>query len=177
MPFIRVTCPKNAFTAEQKEKLAERIVYEAVKQEVDPVTESSKATSRLVFNEIDEHNCFPGGVSLVQHPERVFWIVEVIPPAGLWNQSRRDALHSVVARVFVDVLGDDGSVFEQDGMRVSPAYLLQLYTLVVEIPEGNWGGGGQTLEAGIIGKIMGATTERLAEIQENAARLKAARVL
>jgi hypothetical protein len=82
-----------------------------------------------------------------------------------------------IAKGFVEILGDDGSVFEREDTRISPAYLMRLH-VVVEIPEGSWGAGGQTIDTEIISKLIGATQvpARLAEARENAAKIKAALV-
>jgi phenylpyruvate tautomerase PptA (4-oxalocrotonate tautomerase family) len=146
MPFIRVNCPKHALTAEQKAKLAPLLVEALISQEIDPVTEIGRAATALMFNELDEHNCFPGGVSLVEHPEKKFWIVEAVVAASFFNQARRDAMQTAVAKAFVEILGDDGSVLDREGVRISPAYLMRLHTVIVEIPEGSWGAGGQTID-------------------------------
>jgi hypothetical protein len=42
MPLIRVNCPENSLTAEQKAKLAPLLVDALMRQEVDPVTEAGK---------------------------------------------------------------------------------------------------------------------------------------
>lgn len=178
MPFIRVTYPTHGLTVEQKAKLAPRLVEELIAQEFDPVTENGRNGVPLVFDELDERNCFPGGLPLVEHPERTFWIVEAMVAASFFNQARRDALQTAIAKAFVDVLGDDGSVIERGDLRIAPAYLVRLYTIIIEIPEGSWGAGGQTVETDKIGKILGGAQkkERLAELQENIVRLKATRV-
>jgi hypothetical protein len=87
-------------------------------------------------------------------------------------------MQSAVAKAFVDILGDDGSVLDREGVRISPAYLMRLHTVVVEIPEGSWGAGGQTIDTEKISKLIGATQgpKRLAEAKENAAKMKAARI-
>jgi hypothetical protein len=83
-----------------------------------------------------------------------------------------------IAKAFVDILGDDGTMLDREGIRIAPAYLMRLHVVVVEIPEGSWGAGGQTIDTDKISKLIGATQgpKRLAEARENAARLKAARV-
>ncbi|WP_141957632.1 tautomerase family protein [Actinoallomurus bryophytorum] len=178
MPFLRITHPAGAFTADQKEKLAASLAYGVMAQELDPVTENSIDATPVVFDEIALHNCFPGGRPLTRHPDKVFWIVEALVAAAFFDQAHRDALQAAVARSFVEVLGDDGSEVMRGDLRISPAYLLRLYTVIVEIPEGSWGAGGRTIEVDQIGQILGAGAgaERLAEAQENAAKLKAARV-
>ena len=55
-------------------------------------------------------------------------------------------MQTAVARAFVQVLGDDGSVLYREGIRISPAYLMRLHGVIGEIPEGSWGAGGQTID-------------------------------
>jgi phenylpyruvate tautomerase PptA (4-oxalocrotonate tautomerase family) len=178
MPFIRITHPVGSLTADQKEKLASSLAYEVMAQELDPVTENSIAMTPVVFDEVEERNFFPGGKPLAQHAGNTRWIVEVVVAAAFFNQARRNALQTAVGKAFVDLLGDDGSEVVRGSLRISPAYLLHLHSVIVEIPEGNWGSGGQTIEIEEIGQILGSHEgmERLAEAQENAAKLKAARV-
>jgi phenylpyruvate tautomerase PptA (4-oxalocrotonate tautomerase family) len=178
MPFIRVNCPKGALTAAQKAKLAPRLVEALIQQEIDPVTDIGRAATGLLFNEIDVENCFPGGVPLSEYPEKTFWIVEAFVAASYFGQKQRDAMQVLVAKAFIDVLGDDNTVLEREDICISPAYLMRLHTVLVEIPEGSWGAGGQTIDTEKISKLIGATQgpERLAEVKAIAARMKAARL-
>lgn len=82
------------------------------------MTENGRAVSPVVFNEIDEHDFFPGGRSLVHHSEKAYWIVAAVLAASLFNQARRDALQSEVAGAFVHVLGDDGSAIERERLHI-----------------------------------------------------------
>jgi phenylpyruvate tautomerase PptA (4-oxalocrotonate tautomerase family) len=178
MPFIRVNCPKGALTAEQKAELAPRLVQALIRQEIDPVTEIGTAATGCFFNELDEKNCFPGGVPLSDHPDNMFWTVEAIVAASYFSQPRRDEMQRDVAAAFVDVLGDDGSVLERGGIRISPAYLMRLQVVVVEIAEGSWGAGGQTVDTEKISKLIGATQgpARLAEALELGEKMRKARL-
>jgi phenylpyruvate tautomerase PptA (4-oxalocrotonate tautomerase family) len=178
MPFIRVNCPTGALTADQKAKLAPRLVRALIRQEIDPVTEIGTAATGFFFNEINADNCFPGGVPLSEHPERVFWTVEAFVAASFFSQPRRDEMQTDIAKAFVEILGDDGTALEREDIRITPAYLMRLHVVVVEIPEGSWGAGGQTIDTEKISKLIGATQgpKRLAEARENAARLKTTRV-
>jgi len=56
-------------------------------------------------------------------------------------------------------------------------YFVRLYTLIIEIPEGNWGAGRRTVSAVEIGKLAGTdqSRQRFAELQQNTAKLKATR--
>jgi phenylpyruvate tautomerase PptA (4-oxalocrotonate tautomerase family) len=180
MPIIRVTCPEKALTAEQKAQLAPLLTDGVMGQEIDPVTDAGRDITALVFNEIADHNCFIGGRPLdkPKHPGDTFWLVEIMVAAGFFDQARREAVQAAIKKAFLTVLGDDGSVIEHDGVRVSPAYFVRLYTLIIEIPEGNWGAGGRTVSAVEIGKLAGTdqSRQRFTELQENTAKLKATRV-
>jgi phenylpyruvate tautomerase PptA (4-oxalocrotonate tautomerase family) len=180
MPVIRVSCPANALTAEQKAQLAPLLTDGVMGQEVDPVTDAGRDITTLMFNEIADHNCFIGGtpVDKPKHPGDTFWMVEIIVAAGFFDQARREAVQAAVKKAFVTVLDDDGSVMEHDGVRVSPTYLVRLASLIIEIPEGSWGVGGRTSSAVEIGKLAGTdqSRKRFTELQENTARLKATRV-
>jgi phenylpyruvate tautomerase PptA (4-oxalocrotonate tautomerase family) len=177
MPYIRVNCLTGALKHAQKTKLANRLVEIVMGQEIEPLTDIGRATTPVLFNEIDEHNWFPGGVALVAHPEKTFFIIEAVVAASFFSQPRRDAVQTQVAAAFVDVLGDDGTKIERDGVTISPAYLMRLHTVIIEIPEGSWGAGGRTVDTELIGKFIGATLgpERFAEARALAVKMKAAR--
>jgi hypothetical protein len=68
-------------------------------------------------------------------------------------------------------------VLEREGIRISPAYLMRLHVVVVEIPEGSWGAGGQTIDTEKISKLIGATKgpARRAEALELVEKMKQAR--
>ena len=121
MPFIRVNCPKGALTAEQKATLAPRLVQALIRQEIDPVTEIGTAATGFFYNEVDVENCFPGGVSLTKHPERMFWTVEAFVAASYFSQRRRDEMQADIAKAFVDVLGDDGTVMQREDITIKPS--------------------------------------------------------
>lgn len=178
MPFIRVNCPKGALTAAQKASLAPRLVRALIRQEIDPVTEIGTAATGFFINELEVENCFPGGVPLAEHPENVFWTVEAFVAASYFSQPRRDEMQREIAAAFVDVLGDDGSVLEREDIRIAPAYLMRLHVIIVEIPEGSWGAGGQTIDTAKISKLIGATQgpTRLAEALELGEKMKSARL-
>jgi phenylpyruvate tautomerase PptA (4-oxalocrotonate tautomerase family) len=178
MPFIRVNCPKGALSAEQKAKLAPRLVHALIRQEIDPVTEGGTAKTGMFFNELDVENCFHGGVPLSEHPENTFWTVEAFVAASYFSQPRRDAMQRDVAQAFVDVIGDDGTVMQHGDIRISPAYLMRLHVVFVEIPEGSWGAGGQTIDTEKIGTLLGAAEgpTRYAEALALGKKMKAARL-
>ena len=58
MPVIRVTCPENALTDQQKEALATLLIDAVMIQEVDPVNEVARNATFIVHNEIPKKNCY-----------------------------------------------------------------------------------------------------------------------
>lgn len=178
MPYIRVNCLTDSLDSRQKATLATRLVDIVMGAEIEPLTDIGRAATPVLFNEIDLHNWFPGGVPLAESRDRTFFIVEAVVAASFFTQARRDKVQTEVAQAFVHVLGDDGSVLEREGVTISPAYLMRLHTVFVEIPEGSWGAGGRTVDTPLIGKVIGATRgpERFAEAQALGARMRAARL-
>jgi phenylpyruvate tautomerase PptA (4-oxalocrotonate tautomerase family) len=169
MPVIRVTCSANALTDKQKAALAPRLIEAVMRQEVDPVTEFAMSATFTVFNEIPEKDCYVS--------KEPFWLVEGMTAAGFFTQKRRDAAHAAVTKAFLDVLGDDGSSIVLGGTRISPAYLVRLYFLLIEIPEGSWGAAGRQMSALEIGQLIGATEdpERWSKLKVNTAKHQASR--
>ena len=64
------------------------------------------------------------------------------------------------------------------GQHIAPGYLKGLYCLMLEIPEGSWGAWGHTVSAMEIAAVAGTDKNmgRFKELQQNTAKLKAARV-
>jgi phenylpyruvate tautomerase PptA (4-oxalocrotonate tautomerase family) len=169
MPLIRVTYPAKALTDKQKNALAPLLVDGVMLQEVDPITETAKNATVVVFNEIPEKDWY-----MSKEPG---WVVEVSVLAGYFNQKRREAAHAAVNKAFVEVLGDDGSSIELENVRVSPKYLSCLWILLIEIPEGSWGFAGRQTSGLEIGHILGSDKDhdRWSELKENTAKLQASR--
>ncbi len=178
MPFIRVNCPRGSLSPAQKTQLAPRLVQALIRQEIDPVTDIGTAATGFFYNEVDVENCFPGGMALSEHPEKVFWTVEAFVAASYFTQKRRDEMQRDIAKAFVDILGDDGTVMQREDIQIKPAYLMRLHVVIIEIPEGSWGAGGQTIDTVKISKLIGATQgpDRLNEALELGKRMKEARL-
>jgi hypothetical protein len=138
-------------------------------QEVDPVTDVARNATFIVYNEVAPQNCYLGN--------EPFYLVEAMTAAGFFTQERRDAAQAAITKAFLSVLGDDGSSVEMNGHRISPAYMLRVYALLVEIPEGSWGATGRGLDALEIGELIGSDKDpkRWAELKVTTAKQQAAR--
>src|SRR5262249_19042188 len=100
MPLIRINCPEDSLTNDQKAKLAALLIDALMRQEVDPVTENGKQGTLLVFNEIAHRNCFVAGKADLDGTTP-FWVVELFADAGFFNQKRRDTAQIDVGKAFV----------------------------------------------------------------------------
>ena len=169
MPVIRVTYPEGGLTDKQKEALAVPLIDAVMIQEVDPVNEVARNATFIVYNEIPKKNCYVS--------KEPFWLVEGMTAAGFFNQARRDEAQAAVVKAFTDVLGDDGKSIEMEGVRIAPSYLLRLYFLLIEIPEGSWCAAGRPASALDIGHMIGTdkNPERWSEMKVNAAKMQASR--
>ena len=94
MPVIRVTCPENVLTAQQKEQFAPLLIDAVMTQEVDPVTDVARNATFLVYNEVPQQNCFMGN--------EPFWLVEAMTAAGFFHsgatRSRADRYRAGVSQ-------------------------------------------------------------------------------
>jgi phenylpyruvate tautomerase PptA (4-oxalocrotonate tautomerase family) len=173
MPLIRVTYPENALTAEQTAKLAPLLIDAIMVQEVNPISEEARNGTFVVFEELP-----PG--KAIGAKGQPFWFLEAFVDAPFFTQARRDAAQLAVGKVFVEVLGDDGSSVERAGKTIAPAYLTRLYSLMIEIPEGSWGWMGHTTSALEIGQFIGTDKDedpnRWSELKDVTAKMTAARV-
>jgi phenylpyruvate tautomerase PptA (4-oxalocrotonate tautomerase family) len=166
MPVIRVTCPENVLTAQQKEQFAPLLIDAVM---THPVTDVARNATFLVYNEVPQQNCFMGN--------EPFWLVEAMTAAGFFTQERRDRAQTAIAKAFLKVLGDDGSSVVLGGVRIAPAYLMRVYCLLIEIPEGSWGATGHGVSALEIGHMIGSDKDpqRWSELKVTTAKLQAAR--
>jgi hypothetical protein len=97
--------------------------------------------------------------------------------ASFFNQKRRDEAQAAVVKAFTDVVGDDGKSIEMEGVRIAPSYLLRLYFLLIEIPEGSWCATGRPVSTLDIGHVIGTdkNLERWSEMRMNVAEMQASR--
>ncbi|RYY42830.1 MAG: hypothetical protein EOP59_09175 [Sphingomonadales bacterium] len=170
MPIIRVTHPAGAMTRAQKDALAPMLVDAVMRQEIDPVTPEARWVTGVAFNEVAAGDWYVAGQRADDHP---IWLVESIVYGGFFNQARRDAAQLEIGRAFATVFRD-GSEYMVGEERVSPAMLMQVYSVIVEVPEGSWGVAGRTISALEIGRFIGNAPggSRDRELHANIARVK-----
>ncbi|GLY68688.1 tautomerase family protein [Amycolatopsis taiwanensis] len=130
MPFVELFVPKGSLDQERREKIGGRLVSEVMLAEGAPDTEAARSISWLVVNEIDAW--FVGGRQL-SDGEKPRYVVRVGVPAGSMNDDKRRDIVRRVTRVLADA--------DADPERFSQAATAWVH--INEIPEGNWGAGGE----------------------------------
>ncbi|AQZ61211.1 unnamed protein product [[Actinomadura] parvosata subsp. kistnae] len=130
MPFVELFVPKGSLDQEHREKIGGRLVSEVMIAEGAPDNEAARSISWLVVNEIDAW--FVGGRPLPAG-EKPKYVVRVGVPAGSMNDDKRRDIVRRVTRVLADA-DTDPERFAQPGTA---------WVHINEIPEGNWGAGGQ----------------------------------
>ena len=127
MPMIELTYPKGAIATDAREELLEELATKLLEAEKAPDTEFFRSITWVYANEIAGEDLAVGG-----RPGRR----AAIPCPG--HGSRRGALDRrkgiLVDSVNQAVLRASG-LPESDGLRV--------WTLIREVPDGNWGAAGQ----------------------------------
>ncbi|GAA3668254.1 hypothetical protein GCM10022224_035630 [Nonomuraea antimicrobica] len=130
MPFVELFVPKGSLDQERHEKIGGRLVSEVMIAEGAPDNEAARSISWLVVNEIDAW--FVGGRQLPAG-EKPKYVVRVGVPAGSMNDDKRRDIVRRVTRVLADADVDPGRFTQATAAWVH----------INEIPEGNWGAGGE----------------------------------
>ena len=127
MPMIEFTYPRGALSAEGREQLLEELATRLLKAERAPDTEFFRSITWVYANEIDAEDLAVGGRPGGEPRFRV----QITVPDGALSDRRKGILVDSVNQA---VLGAAG-LPESEGLRV--------WTLIREVPDGNWGAAGQ----------------------------------
>ncbi|MGW0481434.1 tautomerase family protein [Nonomuraea sp. NPDC003214] len=130
MPFVELFVPKGSLDQERRENIGGRLVSEVMIAEGAPDNEVARSISWLVVNEVDAW--FIGGRELPAG-EKPRYVVRVGVPAGSLTDDKRLDIVQRVTRVLADADPEP----ERFGRATSA------WVHINEIPEGNWGAGGE----------------------------------
>ncbi|MFC4906967.1 tautomerase family protein [Actinomadura gamaensis] len=130
MPFVELFVRRGTLAPERRDEIGGRLVSEVMLAEGAPDTETARAISWLVVNEIDAW--FVGGRPLPAD-EKPKYVVRVGVPAGSMNDDKRRDIVERVTRVLADA-DDEPERFTQAATA---------WVHINEIPEGNWGARGK----------------------------------
>lgn len=127
MPMIDLTYPKGALAPEAREELLEELATKLLEAERAPDTEFFRSITWVYANEIDPENLAVGG----RAGGELRFRLQVTVPDGALSDRRKGILVEAFNQAVLRAAGlSDG-----DGLRV--------WTLIREVPDGNWGAAGQ----------------------------------
>jgi phenylpyruvate tautomerase PptA (4-oxalocrotonate tautomerase family) len=127
MPMIELTYPRGALSADARERLLDELATRLLAAERAPDTEFFRSITWVYANEIDPEALSVGGRPGGDPRFRV----QVTVPEGALSDRRKGELVAAAHSAVVDAAGLD----ESDGLRV--------WTLIRDVPEGNWGAAGE----------------------------------
>lgn len=127
MPMIDVTYPRGAISADAREKLLDELATRLLAAERAPDTEFFRSITWVYASELDPEALNVGGRPGGEPRFRV----QVTVPEGALSDRRKGELVAAVHEAVTEAAG----LSEEDGLRV--------WTLIRDVPEGNWGAGGQ----------------------------------
>jgi phenylpyruvate tautomerase PptA (4-oxalocrotonate tautomerase family) len=127
MPMIELTYPKGSIAADARAELLEELATKLLAAEKAPDTEFFRSITWVYANEIEPENLAVGGRPGGEPRFRV----QISVPDGALSDRRKGIL--------VDSVNQ--AVLKATGLPESEA--LRIWTLIRDVPEGNWGAAGQ----------------------------------
>lgn len=129
MPMIQLTYPKGAIEPDARETLLDQLATTLLAAEKAPDTEFFRSITWVYANEIDEADLAVGGRPGGEPRFRV----DITVPDGALSDRRKGILVDGVNEAVLSAAG----LAESEGLRV--------WTLIREVPDGNWGAAGQQI--------------------------------
>ena len=129
MPMIELTYPKGSIAPEAREELLDELATKLLAAEKAPDTEFFRSITWVYANEIAPEALAVGGKPGGEPRFRV----QITVPDGALSDRRKGILVDSVNQA---VLGA-AELPESEGLRV--------WTLIREVPDGNWGAAGQQI--------------------------------
>ena len=127
MPMIQLTVPADSLAPETSARLLDELGACLLSWEKAPDTEFFREVTWTYLHEI------PSGALRVNGRPGARFRVDVTVPAGALSQRRKDGLIAAVHELVSAAAG------------LTPEQGLHVWTLVHEVPDGNWGAAGHTI--------------------------------
>lgn len=144
MPMIDLTYPKGAIAPEARAELLEELATKLLAAEKAPDTEFFRSITWVYANEIDPENLAVGGRPGGDPRFRV----EITVPDGALSDRRKGIIVDSVNEAVLRAAG----LAESEGIRV--------WTLIRDVPDGNWGAAGQQIRYAQLVEAAGAEREK-----------------
>lgn len=132
MPLIDVTVPEGALAADRSGPLLDQLVTILLRAERAPDTQFFREITWVYLHEIPEGRFAVGG----RPGGAPRYKIDITVPQRALSQRRKDIL---IAEVHA-------AVVEAAGLDPNSAQALHVWTLIREVPEGNWGAAGQSVQ-------------------------------
>jgi 4-oxalocrotonate tautomerase family enzyme len=127
MPLIDLTYPAGTFTPDARTALVDELTTVLLRAERAPDTEFFRNIAWVHVHELPDGYVLAAGRPVTEPTFRV----HVTIPQGALSARRKQELVSEATRVVCDAAGIDES--------------LRVWVLINEVPDGNWGAGGQVI--------------------------------
>jgi phenylpyruvate tautomerase PptA (4-oxalocrotonate tautomerase family) len=144
MPLIDLTYPAGTLTPETRTTLGNELTTLMLKWEGAPDTEFFRGITWVHVHELPEGSVLAAGKPVDQSIFRV----DVRVPEGALSDRRKAGL----VEDFTATLKQAGGLGDDDGLRV--------WVLIHEVPDGNWGAGGQVIRFAQLREAAQAERER-----------------
>lgn len=129
MPMIELTAPAGALAPGAADELLDELAACLLRWEKAPDTEFFREITWTYLHEVD-----PNQLRVNRRPAAApRFRVEVTVPEGAFSQRRKDGLIGEVHELVADAAGLTG----EQGLHV--------WTLIRDVPDGNWGAAGATV--------------------------------
>ena len=146
MPMIDFTYPKGAIAPDAREELLEELATKMLEAEKAPDTEFFRSITWVYANEIE-----PEGLAIGGRPGgEPRFRVQVTVPDGALSDRRKGILVDSFNQAVLRAAGLE----ESEGIRV--------WTVIREIPDGNWGAAGQQVRYKQLVETAAAEREKTA---------------
>lgn len=147
MPLIDLSYPAGTFTPDARTALVDELTTVLLRAERAPDTEFFRSITWVYVHELPEGSLLAAGRPVAQPTFRV----QVTVPQGALSDRRKQELVSEATRAVSEAAG----LGEADALRV--------WVLINEVPEGNWGAGGNIVHFEQLRQAAAAERERAGE--------------
>jgi phenylpyruvate tautomerase PptA (4-oxalocrotonate tautomerase family) len=128
MPMMNLTYPEGTFTPEEREDLAEKLTTALLRAERAPDTEFFRSITWVHVHELPAGTVLAAGKPV----EKPILRLEVTTPEGALSERRR-----------AEMVGAATEILCEAAAIPAEESLTRVWVLMHEIPEGQWGAGGE----------------------------------
>ena len=146
MPLIELFVPEGALEADTRDRLVEELTTTLLRWEGAPDTEFFQSIMWVHVHELPAQAVNAAGAPVTEPHFRV----DVTVPEGALSERRKEGAVKELTEAVMEAAGLD----ESAGLRV--------WVIVREVPEGNWGAGGQVVRFSQLRETAQRERERVA---------------